>query len=134
METEPKLSFLAIYSNNSTNTVRLAIIIATTIAKVSPYQTVTLRHKASQPFCVDLKKENVYSLQCKLCSLHISMKQPVVCKPEIFFITMYSIIATNFCIYKARGGNNSPIKDIENFLIIISNIPLGGVVFLVKIK
>ena len=107
MEIEPKLFLLAIYSNNFTDTAWLAIIIATTITKVSPYQTVTSPHKASQPFCVDLKKENLYGLQCKLRSINISIKQLAVFqfepKHEISLLAMYSILATNFYIYKTLG-------------------------------
>ena len=49
-------------------------------------------------------------------------------KPEIFFTAMYSILATNFYIYKTRGRKHSPINNIVN-LIIICNIPLGGFIF-----
>ena len=81
---EPKLFFLAMYSTNFTNTTRWTIIIATTITKISPHQTMTTLHKASHPFCRDLEKENLCKLQCKLCSVYIRIKQAIVFKLEFF--------------------------------------------------
>ena len=59
-------------------------VIATTTTKVSPYQTMKSLHKASQPFCVDLKKKNLCKLLCRLVSFYIRIKQIIVLKLEFF--------------------------------------------------
>ena len=63
---KPKVVCLAMYNINLTDAAGCTIIIATTIIKVSPYQTMTSLHKASQPFCLDLEKKNLRKLKCKL--------------------------------------------------------------------
>ena len=98
MGIEPKLFFLAIYSINFTDSERLAIIIATTITKVSPYQTMTLLHKASQTFCLDLEKENLRKLQCKPCFFTFRIKQPIVFKLRFLRVHPTRMILTNRAI------------------------------------
>ena len=47
MNMKPEILFLAMYSIKYTDSLRWAIIIATTIKKSIPNQTVTSKHKAS---------------------------------------------------------------------------------------
>ena len=70
------------YSIDLTDAARWTIIIATTITKVSPNQTMKTLHKASHPFCIDLVEEILHKLQCKLYSIYIRIKQSIVFKSE----------------------------------------------------
>ena len=54
---KPKLFFPAMYFNNLTNVARRAIIVATTMIRILPNQTVTSKHKAFQPFYIGVKEE-----------------------------------------------------------------------------
>ena len=75
---KPKVFCLAMNNINLTDAAGWTIIIATTITKVSPYQTMTSLHKANQPFCLDLEKKNLLKLKCKPCCFYIRIKKPIV--------------------------------------------------------
>ena len=107
---KPKLFFLAMYSINAA---RWAIIIATTTTKVSPYQTMMSLQKASQPFCVNLKKKNLHKLHCELVSFYIRIKQTIVFKLEFFKSPSYKDDSDELCKL-----NKIEIMKILNFILV----------------
>ena len=113
MKMKPKLFYIAMYSINLTDAARRAIIIATTTTKASPYQTMTSLHKASQPFCVDLKKENLHKLQCKLCFLYSRIKQPIVFKLKFLNSPSYKNDFDESCKYVRFLVCNGKLKENE---------------------
>ena len=97
MKMKPKVFFPAMYSINLTDAARWTIIIATTTTKVSPYQTMTSIHKASQPFCVDLKKKNLRNLLCRLALFYTRIKQIIVFKVELVKSRSYKDDSDKLC-------------------------------------
>ena len=92
---KPKLFFPQRISINLIDVVRWAIIVATTIIRILPNQTVASKHKALQPFFMKVKEEISYKLRYNLVIFHARIKHPavftheIVCDCNFFLITHF---------------------------------------------
>ena len=111
---KPKLFFPAMYSINLTDVVRWAIIVATTIIRILPNQTVASKHKAFQPFCIGVKEENSFNLQYNL----FVFTQEIVCDRQFFLIKYFY----NMSAPSAYNVNYFQLHNLKYEQICIKNI------------
>ena len=78
---------LFVEHNNFKNFVLFTIIIA--IALSSPNQTMTILLMASPPFCVRLKREDIFNLQCKPCVPIIKIELLIIVKSRFLISQSY---------------------------------------------
>ena len=103
-----------------------AQIIATTITKSIPNQTVTSFHKASQPFCVNKKYKNLYNFQYNLLKNNIAKSN--IC----FFLVRIKQSAVIQCEHNKNPSFKDNYKKSVNINIHLSFVRIAKLWFTVN--